>query len=204
MKLAVTQVIGARVASGQREDWTETAAVLEVAALAEKVQDRAARNADAVLTGLRKAIAATEQMLRAPITTAGSTPLSSEIATHVRSLDAAERMKLMETATRKGDVVTMTAILSRPAYLVGLTDEQQRVWTEQFNRARFPEETKRLELMKAAADKLVQAGAIFMAQVEAAAGVKWPVVQQLREKRKAAQHAFAAASGARASGQTPA
>lgn len=184
----VKAIIEARIASERNPMWNEANQIVAVADLAGKQQDRATRAIDSATAALRKAISDTESTLRAPVQSGGS--LGAEIAGYVRGLEEGKRLAFLICAARDGDTTTMSAVLSRPAYLVGLTPEQQTALTEAYHRARNPQSAARLELMRAALDKLDAAGPLLLTQVERAMGAKWSVAQRLRGAQAAALKAF--------------
>lgn len=182
----VQQIIDARNAAAKNGAWSEGQQIIQVSDFAEKVQTRATKLVDKVLADLNRAIAGTEEMLSTPITTGAQTPIASDICQYCRSLDSAERMKFLTAAVQERDVVTLGAVLGRPAYLSGVTKEMQVTLTQQYHRAKTPEIARRLEAMKAAHEKLSNAGSLFIATVEQAQGVRHGVAQRLK-----AEHATA-------------
>lgn len=188
---SVQQVIDARNAAAKNRAWSEAEQIVQVADFAQKVEAKASRLVDSTLKNLGTSIAAIEETLRAPITTGANTPIASDICQHLRSLETGERMALLTNAIKEGDHITMGAVLGRPAYLSGITKEMQAVLTEQFNRARFPAVAKRLSAMKAAHEKLSNAGSLFLATVEKAQGVSWSVSARLKAEQQAASKALA-------------
>lgn len=190
LREGLQQIINAREASKKNPTWNEAAQVLAVADLAAKVQAKTTPLIDTTLANMGKSIAGMEEMLRAPITVGASTPIASDVCLFARGLDASERMKLLTRAIEKSDLVTLGAVLGRPAYLSGLTDEMQATLTVEYNRKKAPETARRIAVMKEAHERLSTAGSLFVAHVEKAMGVQWGTAQKLKTAKADAERAF--------------
>ena len=190
LHISIKSIIDAREASARNPAWTEANQVLAVAEFAGKVQDKATRAVDSALRSLGASIREVEGTLRAPVTASANSALSAEISAFVRSLDDGKRMSFLVNAMREGDSVTMSAVLSRPAYLSGITKDMQATLTESFQRSKNPEAAKKLGMLREAEKKLSAAGSLFLAQVERAMGTNWTVAQRLRTAKTEAEKAF--------------
>ena len=190
LHLGIKAIIDAREASARNPAWTEANQVIAVAEFAGKVQDKATRAVDSALRSLSASIKEVEGTLRAPVTASANTALSAEISAFVRGLDDGKRLSFLISAMRDGDTVTMSAVLSRPAYLSGITKEFQGTLTESFQRSKNPEAAKKLGMLQAAEEKLAAAGGLFLLQVERAMGTNWTVAQRLRTAKTEAEKAF--------------
>lgn len=185
------QIINAREASKRNPAWVEVVQVINVADFAAKVQAKTLPLIDATLANMSKSIAGMEEMLKAPITTGANTPVASDVCVYMRGLDDGERMKLLTRAIEKGDLVSLGAVLGRPAYLSGLTDEMQATLTVEYNRKKAPETARRIAVMKEAHARLSAAGSLFTVHVVKAMGVDWSVAQRLKAQKAEAERAFA-------------
>lgn len=77
---------------------------------------------------------------------------ATEIRTHFRALAPNKRIALVQDAIKQGDAKTVAAVFSGPAYLSGLTGEQQEQYRSQYLQANLPElHAKRQRLGKAGA-----------------------------------------------------
>lgn len=188
--VSVQQIIEARNTVAKNSTWSEGQQIVQVADYADKLQARALKVAQKASEDLGRAIAGTEEMLRAPITTGAQTPIASDICTYCRSLSQADRLAFLSEAVKSKDVVTLGAVLGRPAYLSGINKEMQATLTEQFHRAKTPDVARRLEAMKEARSKLDNAGSLFILTVEQAQGVRPAVTQRLRAEQAAALKAL--------------
>lgn len=184
------QIINAREASKRNPAWVEVVQVINVADFAAKVQAKTLPLIDATLANMSNSIAGMEEMLKAPITVGASTPIASDVCVYMRGLDTGERMKLLTGAIAKGDLVTLGAVLGRPAYLSGLTDEMQATLTVEYNRKKSPETARRVAVMKEAHARLTAAGSLFVVHVEKAMGVHWGTAQKLKAAKADAERAF--------------
>ncbi|MBT9526759.1 MAG: hypothetical protein IV105_16000 [Rhizobacter sp.] len=190
LRIGLQKIIDAREASKRNPSWNEVVQVINVADFASKIQEQTLPLIDATLANLGKSIAGMEEMLRAPITVGASTPIASDVCVYMRGLDAGERMKLLTRAIEKGDLTTLGAVLGRPAYLSGLTDEMQATLTVEYNRKKAPETARRIAVMKEAHARLSAAGSLFLAHVTKAMGVEWSVAQRLKAAKTEAERAF--------------
>ena len=188
----VNRVVAARTGLRQDPELNESAQVLKL----DEVQGRHMQAALKVITNadntLKRNIADTEVAMRAQLP---PTALAGEIRAHVRSLPIGERMALVTKAIDSGEVATLSAVLGAgvPSYLVGLEPATVKALTETYNAKRQPLQAKRLALMRAASEKLNDAGSHIMGSIESVMGVRSSTVTRLREKRATAR-AIAAGS----------
>ncbi len=190
MHQAIARIIEAREASKRNPSWTEGAQVINTAVLADKLLTTTAKMVDSTLTALQTRIAHVEGELRKPMDGTLVTPVAVEVRQYARELPPAKRGELIASLIEKGDAKTLGALLTAPAFLSGLSDAEVQAYTERHNRKAQPLLTKRLALMKAAQEKLANAGSLFVVQSERAQGVAFNVVAQLRAAQSKAEAAF--------------
>ena len=82
-------------------------------------------------------------------------------------------------------------MLGAPAYLSGMTPEQQAVMLRMYHEKAQPQTAKRLAAAKAAQDYLDRNAGLFMPQVEKAIGGDYRKIQSLRKGVNASKKAFA-------------
>lgn len=190
MHSAIEQIITAREASKQNPTWNEAAQVIQTAALADRVTAATAKTIDNTLAALTKRIAHVEGELRKPMDGTLVTPVAVEVRQYARELTATKRNELVMSLIDKGDSKTLGALLTAPGFLSNLSDEQIRVYTEMHNRKAQPLLAKRLAVMKAAHEKLSNAGSLFIVQAEKAQGVNAATVAKLKAAQLKAEAAF--------------
>lgn len=181
----------ARKAAAQNPTFTEAAALLAVADYATKRTEAITRKFDSVMTNLNKSIVATENMLTAPLeNAAGHGSINSEIRTHFKNMNDADRRSFLSEANASGDSKTLVAVLGAPSYLSGMSDIEQVILTRQYHETRNPEVASRLNVMKAAHTMLEQRAPLIWDEVTKAMGSSWIKIDGLRDARKKAEQAF--------------
>jgi len=189
---AVQKVIDAREASKRNPAWTEAAQILMTEQLASKLTTATAQKVDAALRLLQARITDTESKLKQPLDAGVATPVATEVRDYVRSLTAPKRNELIGELIEKGDTRTLGALLGSgvPPFLSGLNEAQVQLYTELFNRKRAPQLASKLAVLRAASEKLSNAGSLMLTQMERAQGVNASVVAKLKAAQSKAEAAF--------------
>lgn len=192
LQQGVQKIIDAREASKRNPAWTEATQIIMTANLADKVSANVTPKVDAALRLLGARITDTESKLKQPLDAGVATPVATEVRDHIRGLTVMKRNELVLSLIEKGDTRTLGALLGSgvPAFLSGLTDEQVTVYTEMHNRKRSPQLAQKLTLLRAAHQKLSDAGSLFIVQAERAQGVNASVVAKLKLAQSKAEAAF--------------
>jgi len=191
---ACKRTIDARRAVAMDPALTPAARVLKVADLQGQLAEAALPKADAAMQTLKRYIESAEDGLRAPVKADTGNALGREIAEHVRGLSVSERLAFVSKAVQAGDHLTVHAVLARPPYLVGLSDEAHAGFTEQWNKARDPVAVQRLELLRFALARVEEAATLVAHQGHKFIGAKALTIRTLNEQRQRAQRAWAAAA----------
>lgn len=113
-----------------------------------------------------------------------------EIRAHTKSMPAGKRREFLNTALSKGDDLTLSAILSAPAFLSGQSDTDIQYYTRQYNEKKFPLLSKRLEVMNGALNLLNERSALIFPEIEKAIGAPALMVKRLRDAKNDAEKAF--------------
>lgn len=190
MHQTVEKIIEMREASKSDPTMNEAAQVIAVADAADRLTAATTKAIDNTLAALQKRIAHVEGELRKPMDGTLVTPVAVEVRQYARELSAPKRNELVMGLIEKGDAKTLGALLTAPAFLSGLSDAQITAYTEMHNRKANPLLTKRLAVMKAAHQKLSDAGSLFIVQSERAQGVQPSVVAKLKAAKAKAAAAF--------------
>lgn len=189
---AVQKVIDAREASKRNPTWNEAAQVIHTNILADKLTTATATKVDAALRLLNARITDTESKLTQPLDASVASPVSAEVREYVRSLTAAKRNELIGDLIEKGDTKTLGALLGSgvPPFLSGLNETQVQLYTELHNRKRAPHLAQKLTVLKAASERLANAGSLMLTQMERAQGVNASVVNKLKMAQSKSEAAF--------------
>jgi hypothetical protein len=190
MHKAVEKIIAAREASKTHPAWNESAQIINTAVLAEKVTTDTTKIVQSAYNALQKRIASVEGQLKEPLDASVAGPYAKEVREHVKELPTAKRSEFVMDLIAAGDTKSVGAVLAAPGFLSGLSDEQVRLFTEQYNRRQQPLLAKRLSVMQKAFDKLGDAGSLFIVQAERAQGVNSTVVARLRAAQSKSEAAF--------------
>lgn len=139
----------------------------ELAQAAQKAFDRASRRYDASFARVRSDRQALEKRLSDAI--GGDQPsgsLSSEIRAHFKELpNAAERAKALRAAADAKDVATLRAVFNAPAFLSGLSaDEQTALKSDACDRV-APDLLAQLRAVEKLEEQLMQAGTALVARM---------------------------------------
>ena len=169
----------------------ESARLVMTADFADKVMEKATVAFDRAGASLRNNIAALEKSLAEPVQARAAHTISVEIRNYVRELKtAASAMDFVRRAIDAGDHDTVSAVLGAPAYLSGMTPEQQAVMLRMYHEKARPDVSKRLAALKAAQDHLDRNAPLIHGQIEKAIGGDWRKVQMLRKASNATKKAF--------------
>ena len=189
----VSSIHEAREAAKNDLTLTENARLVAVADFADKVTERATKAFDYATTKLTGQIAQLEAALSEPVQARAAHTISVEIRAYVKGLKAegGSILDFVRRAIDAGDHETCGAVLSAPAYLSGMTPEQQTVMLRLYHTKAQPQTAKRLAAAKAAQDYLDRNAGLFMPQVEKAIGGDYRKIQSLRKGVNASKKAFA-------------
>lgn len=181
----------ARQSAEKHPTWNEAAKVIQTADFADKVVQRATKQVDSIVGLMRKTVASLEAELSAPLDqAAGSRPINSEIRAFVKGLKADERMKWFNNALRNGDTLSLVAVLGAPAYLSGMTDEMKAAHVRHYHETMNPQTAKRLRVMKAALDIVMDRSPLMFTHAEKLIGADRRKVAALRKAKSESEAAF--------------
>jgi hypothetical protein len=165
--------------------------LLVVADFAEKHQLSITRKFDFSMSVLKKNIDALETMLSTPLLqNSRADGVTAEIRAHVKGLSVEERHKFLNDALENGDKQTLGSVLGAPAYLSGISHEEQLVRTRMYHRSNAPDAVQRLEATKAAYEMLGRVGGLVHTEIEKAMGASWSKVNNVRTAKQRAEAPF--------------
>lgn len=180
----------ARAAAAKNPTWNEAQQVIATDDFAQKVFARAARQLDSAKANLDRSIGALEEQLSGPVTSKAAHGVSAEIRAHVKGLKTGERMSFLQDAIANGDDVSASAVLGSPAYLSGIDPNTQTVLTRLYHERTSPAVAKRVSVMKAARDLIMDRGGLLFKELERAVGQSPQKVAALRAAKNEAERAF--------------
>lgn len=190
---SIGDVHKARVAAENDPSLTPAARTLNLSKMAETQQDRITRAWDKVAKTLDTQIAAIEQQLDSGLKAASDRlPLAGEIRAHFKALSIEKRMAMLDDAEKRGDLETLQAVLGGPGYLSGITEEFRKVRARLYNERKNPELSKRLNVMKAAAELMGSRGGLVLTEFTKSVGASWVEVKRLRDTASMTEAAFTA------------
>lgn len=150
----------ARKLADSNDAWNESQKLLIVGTEASKQKDRLAKRLDRTSRDLDSRIASTESELLKPVQQgAAAGPLAVEVRNHCKSLDNAQRSKLIREALETNDEPTLMAVLGAPPFLSGLTELDRKDYLHRYHSKKNPQLVTRLDLMKRVRDTMDQTGA---------------------------------------------
>lgn len=187
---AVEAVYTARDAVKQNPAVTPEGRVMQLAQFADKKQAAVMPMIDRSMRTLQANIQQSEAELAKPLQVESHSALASEIRAHVAKLNTSQRMSFLSQRMKAGDAKTLGAVLSQPAFLSGMSDEEQSIQTRLYNEQRDPKATKRLSVMRQALTMLEQRGGLVMLEMSKAVGAAPAKVRALREATRKAEAAF--------------
>jgi hypothetical protein len=126
----VSSIHTAREAAQNDLTLTEAARIVKTADFADSLMERATRAFDYADTALKNNIAALDKALSEPVQARAAHTISVEIRAHVKGLKAegGSILDFVRRAIDSGDHDTVSAVLGAPAYLSGMTPEQQQIF----------------------------------------------------------------------------
>lgn len=169
---------------------TRENAILIVGKEASKQQDRLLRRMDSALRGLEATIAHTEGELSRPLEARALGTLNAEVRNHARSLDRAERSKLIREAMEADDDTTLASILAAPPYLSGLTQVDRDHYLHEYHARKNPGLVARLTVLRSARDKVDRDGKLVIKEMRKAVGAPANEVQGIDKANERAMAAL--------------
>jgi hypothetical protein len=188
----VSSIHTARDAAQNDLTLTEAARVVKTADFADSLMERTTRAFDQADTILKNNIASLELSLSAPVQARAAHTISVEIRAHVKGLKAegGSILDFVQRAIDSGDHDTVSAVLGSPAYLSGMTPEQQSVMLRRYHERSNPQTAKRLAAAKAAQAYLGRNSGLLFREIEKGIGGDYRKVQMLRKGANASKKAF--------------
>jgi hypothetical protein len=116
--------------------------------------DRARENLETAITRLQMKLAAPE-----PDMTARGFYLSGEIRARLSAMTQSERRKVLATA----DEATVSAVLSGPGFLSGLSPLEIEAARLAWSSKRYPDESRRLKYLESIGDHLARGSQLLLA-----------------------------------------
>ena len=188
---SVAAVIEARHKLAVDESRTPKARIVEVALLAEKYSAQLQKTFEVNWDKLESGINHIDKQLSEPMEQqAAAGVINGEIRSHCKSLPHGKRNELIVEAMQSGDTKTLAAILGAPAYLSGLHQLEQERYTRMYHEETNPDLTARLDIMRKAQEKLVQARPVIHKEMERAVGASKFEVAKLRAASSEAEAAL--------------
>jgi len=188
--IGVGRVHDAREAAKTNPTWNEAQQIIEVASFADKMTANLAKRFDTATVNLNRVIEGLERDLSQPIAGAGVGGMAGEIRSYIHALPEGQRSGFIQRAIDAGDERTVGAALAGPAYLSGITPEQQSVLLRMHHEKSNPRAAKQLRAAKAGLELLGERGGLLFGEMEKAVGAKQAKVQKLRAAKAAAEKSF--------------
>lgn len=133
---------------------TEAANLEQFARAHDKALEQTNGTLEATINRANQSISAIEAELAEPIAAPKNAGTASDIRAHVKGLSHEERRSFIAEAVASGDEETVTAVLSAPGYLSGLSKVETDHYRDSYKRAQNPELHDRLELLKKTESKV--------------------------------------------------
>ena len=189
----VASIHDAREAAENDLTLNENARLVMTADFADSVSERATKAFDYANTVLKNNVAALEKALTEPVQARAAHTISVEIRAHVKGLKAegGSILDFVRRAIDASDHDTVSAVLGAPAYLSGMTPEQQQVMLRMYHAKAQPQTAKRLAAAKAAQDYLDRNSVLLWKEIEKGIVGDHRKVQLLRKGANATKKAFA-------------
>ena len=187
----VRAVWDTRAVVDRNQGWNEEQKTIQLSKFAEKKIAAATQTFDATMATLKKQIAHYETELSAPIEASVSIAYAAEIRSHVKGMDAKERLTFVQQALSGGDTVTMKALLSAPSYLSGITPDMQKIYLRQYHESIAPVPAKRLRALERARDLIMEHAPKMFEEFGKAVGASPRRAATLRQAQDAADEALA-------------
>ena len=188
----VSSIHTAREAAQNDLTLTENARVVKTADFADSLMERATKAFDYADTALRNNIAALDKALSEPVQSRAASSIAVEIRAHVKGLKAegGSILDFVRRAIDSGDHDTISAVLGAPAYLSGMTPDQQAIMLRMYHTKSNPQTAKRLAAAKAAQAYLGRNSGLLFREIEKGIGGDYRKVQALRKGANASKKAF--------------
>ena len=188
----ISSIHAAREAAQNDLTLTEAARVVKTADFADSLMERATRAFDYADSTLVNNIAALDKALSEPVQARAAHTISVEIRAHVKGLKAegGSILDFVQRAIDSGDHDTVSAILGSPAYLSGMTPEQQTVMLRRYHEKANPQTAKRLAAAKAAQAYLGRNSGLLFKEIEKGIGGDYRQIALLRKGASASKKAF--------------
>lgn len=162
---------------------TEENRILIVGKEVSKQKVRLAQRLDRASRDLDARIAHVEAELVRPVQQgAAAGPLAAEVRAHCKSLDNAQRSKLIREALEADDEATLKAVLGAQPFLSGMTAVDRDHYLHQYHSRKQPQLVARLALMTRVRETLNNTGAngsAFHLAFDKVAGAKPQLVQAI-------------------------
>lgn len=186
----IKSVWAAKESGMNNPTWNEAMAIIHTDDFAQKKLTRITKTFDASMSNLTKGIDAMEQQLATPLQHTGSTGISQEIRAHAKGLTTEQRRKFLDEAQQSHDHITISAVLSAPGYLSGLSETERQIRTRLYHEATSPDVAKKLKVMKGARSMIEERAGLVFKEIEKAVGAPAHKVKALREAKSKAEAAF--------------
>jgi hypothetical protein len=205
----IASIHDVKAAAAIDPELTKEAALLRTDDHARAKMERATRAFDSVHKQFTTSINALEIGLSSAVEAKASAMVSGEIRSHFKGLDSKERIAQLEAALERRDETTLSSVLGAPGYLSGLAPELQTVMLRRFNEVRDPVAAKRLRVLIATRDAMMERGQTLLREMVKAVGdLEVPMpgpdgksfgtrkvsVNEVRRKRDAARAAYKSAA----------
>lgn len=190
--VAIQSVYDARAVAEKNPAWTDEQRLMQLDGYASKKLAHITRTFDTTRANLAKGISFLEVELAAPLEAKGAQSVSAEIRAHIKSLPSEKRHSFIQERIDAGDEMSVSAALGAPAYLSGLDDKFQQVYTRFWNEKVSPDMSKRLKVMMAAKEMIEQRAGLVFPALEKAVGGSSAMAKKIREANAAAEKAFTA------------
>lgn len=196
----VASIYDVKAAAAIDPELTDEAALLRTDDHARAKMERATKAFDSVHKQFTTSINALEIGLSSAVEAKASQMVSGEIRAHFKGLSSKERIEQLEA---------LSSVLGAPGYLSGLAPELHTVMLRRFNEARDPIAAKRLRVLTAVRDAMMERGQVLLREMVTAVGdlqVDMPgpdgksfgtrkvSVAEVRKRRDAARAAYKSAA----------
>jgi hypothetical protein len=187
-------IFRARVEARNNPAWTPAQALLQISKTATVAQERMTKGIDSVTKTLETQAAQFEEILNQPIVedAKADRQVSSDICQHFRNdvKNMHERQKLLNEAQKNGDMVTLAAVLSRPAFLSGFDRTIHEGNRRRFKESIRPLEAEKLRAINTVRKVLGERAWLVVTQTELAMGAAFEKVNRIKNANDAATQAL--------------
>lgn len=186
LKRAWTRIHESHQRRMKDESQLPLARLMSSAELADKIVQNTEVEIEAARSEVEKRIKelrkAAESHLALP-QAAGHAALQGEVRAHFKGLTSDERMKRAQAALRSGDLDTIRALVSAPAFLSGIAEPTHERLRAEYLNAVAPEEVALGQELEGARELLTNAFGEFMSHVTAE--IDFATVEQAKKTRAA-------------------